>query len=189
MGMSKRLRRFQDHASAEQWDFLCPALGEFKENGMTGETTAMLIPHLCCRNASEAVEFYKKALGAELLDIFKTPEGLVMHAGLKVQGVTFFVVDEMPEHGAESPLRLKNSPVSLYLRVADCDALYARAVAAGCQVKTPLQDMFWGDRYGMVIDPYGHKWEIATPIRTMSRDELQTVVDSMKGRQESTAAR
>jgi uncharacterized glyoxalase superfamily protein PhnB len=78
-------------------------------------------------------------------------------------------------------LALEASPVSLYLRVPDCDSLYARAVAAGCQVKTPLQNMFWGDRYGLVVDPYGHKWEIATSIRDVSSEELHNIISALAG--------
>jgi len=146
---------------------------------MSNRTTT-LIPHLTCRNASDAIEFYQKALGAELLSVFKSPDGRVMNAALEIDGVTFFLMDEMREHGTDSPQSLQGSPVLLYLRVPDCDALYARAVAAGCTVKTPLQDMFWGDRYSLVEDPYGHKWEIATTIRKVSEQELQEIVASMK---------
>lgn len=153
---------------------------------MSNSTSAALIPHLCCRKASEAVEFYQKALGAELLGIFKSPDGRVMHADLQVEGVTFYVMDEMPEHGALSPLALDAAPVSLYLRVRDCDALYARAVAAGCTVKMPLQNMFWGDRHGLVVDPYGHKWEIATSIRSVSQQELEAAVSAVNGCGEAT---
>jgi uncharacterized glyoxalase superfamily protein PhnB len=145
---------------------------------MSHQTT--LIPHLTCRNASEAVEFYRKALGAEVLGLFKSPDGRVMNAALQIDGAMFFLMDEMPEHGALSPQGLKGTPVSMYLRVSDCDTLYARAVAAGCTVRTPLQDMFWGDRYSLVEDPYGHRWEIATTIRKVSDEELQEVVASMK---------
>jgi PhnB protein len=147
---------------------------------MSTQITTTLIPHLTCRNASEAVEFYQKALGAEAQGVFRSPDGRVMHAELKLQDATFYVMDEMREHGADSPLALQGSPVMIYIRVADCDALYARAVAAGCSVKTALQDMFWGDRYSLVEDPYGHKWEIATPIRSVSNQELREAVSQMK---------
>jgi uncharacterized glyoxalase superfamily protein PhnB len=147
---------------------------------MSDHTTTTLFPHLICRNASEAVEFYQKALGAEVRGVFKSPDGRVMNAELQLDGVTFYLMHEMPENGGASPQALKGSPVLLYLRVPDCDALYARAVAAGCKVKTPLQDMFWGDRYSLVEDPYGHSWEIATPVRTVSNEELQEVVSRMK---------
>jgi PhnB protein len=147
---------------------------------MSSEATTTLIPHLTCRNASEAIEFYQKALGARVLSVFKSPDGRVMNAALQIDGVMFLLMDEMREHGADSPQALKGSPVLLYLRVPDCDALYARAVSAGCTVRTPLQDMFWGDRYSLVEDPYGHKWEIATTIRKVSDQELQEIVANMK---------
>lgn len=147
---------------------------------MSDNATTTLIPHLTCRNASEAIEFYQKALGANLVGLFKSPDGRVMNAALQIDGVMFFLMDEMREHGADSPQALQGSPVLLYLRVPDCDALYARAVAAGCKVKTPLQDMFWGDRYSLVEDPYGHKWEIATTVRQVSDKELQEVIANMK---------
>jgi PhnB protein len=151
---------------------------------MSDTATTTLIPHLCCRNAAEAAEFYEKALGAKNLGIFKSPNGRVMHAELNVNDALFYLVDEMPEHGVLSPLALQGTPVTLYLRVADCDTFFARAVAAGCKVQTPLQDMFWGDRYGLVVDPYGHKWEIATTIRQVTNEELDEVVSSMSGRAE-----
>ena len=149
------------------------------------DNTTTLIPRLCCRNAAQAAEFYQKAFGAELKGIFKTPDGLVMHAVLQIEGVQLFLVDEMPEHGAPSPLGLNGTTVSLYLRVPDSDASYARAVSAGCEVKLPIQDMFWGDRYALVQDPYGHKWEIATTKRTVSEEELQKAVNAMKACSES----
>lgn len=154
---------------------------------MSDPKPTTLIPHLCCRDASHAVEFYKNALGAEVLHAMKSPDGRLMHGCLNVNGVPIFVVDEMPEHGVLSPLSLGGSPVSLYLRVPDCDAVYARAVAAGCEVKTPLQDMFWGDRYGLVVDPYGHKWEIATTLRNVSDDELREVLTAMQACKEAAA--
>jgi uncharacterized glyoxalase superfamily protein PhnB len=146
-----------------------------------------LIPHLTCRNAFEAIDFYQKALGAQVLGVFKGPDGRVMNAEIQIDGVSLFLVDEMLEHGAASPLALQGSPVMLYLRVPDCDALYARAVAAGCKVKTPLQDMFWGDRYSLVEDPYGHLWEIATTTRKVSDQELQDFVSTMKACSQSEA--
>jgi uncharacterized glyoxalase superfamily protein PhnB len=155
---------------------------------MTDRITTTLIPRLCCRNASEAVEFYQKALGAESHGVFKSSDGLVMHAALEVEGVMFYITDEMPGHGALSPLSLNASPVSLYLRVRDCDVVYARAVAAGCKVQMPLQDMFWGDRYGQVVDPYGQKWEIATPIRNVRVDELENIMATMKACSEAPVA-
>lgn len=146
---------------------------------MSNHATTKLIPHLCCRNASEAVDFYEKALGAEKLGIFKLPDGRVMHAALKLGEAMFYLTDEWPKQGALSPLSLGNTAVTLHLQVADCDAIFDRAVANGCKVQMPLQDMFWGDRYGLVADPYGHKWSIATTIRKVSTEELQAAASAM----------
>lgn len=142
-------------------------------------TATQLIPHLCCRNASEAVEFYRKAFGAELLGQFTMPNGRLAHAALSIGGAQFYLNDEFPEHGGLSPLALNGTPLYVYLRVPDADAVFARAVEAGCQVGSPLQNMFWGDRWGVVTDPYGHKWEIATTVRSVSAVDLQQTLDNM----------
>jgi PhnB protein len=99
-----------------------------------------------------------------------------MHAALDFGDSPLYLVDEFPECGGTSPQSLGGSPVTLDLHVPDCDALYERAVAAGCTVVMPLEDMFWGDRYGMVADPYGHRWSIATTKRHVGPDELQEAV-------------
>lgn len=138
-----------------------------------------LIPHITCRNASEAVEFYKKAFGGEAPCVITTPEGKVMHAAVSIDGATFYVVDEFPEHGGKGPHMLGGSPVTLHLHVADCDAVFARAVEAGCTVAMPLADMFWGDRWGLIVDPYGHNWSIASTVREVSGEELQEAVNNM----------
>lgn len=136
-------------------------------------TTTTLIPHIACRNANEAIEFYQKAFGAEPMGVHRVPDGRVMHAALSVDGAIFFLTEEMPEYGCVSPLGLGNTPVTLHLQVSDCDAVFQRAVDAGCQVVMPLEDQFWGDRYGLVADPYGHKWSIATTVRQVSPEELE----------------
>jgi uncharacterized glyoxalase superfamily protein PhnB len=138
-----------------------------------------LIPHIACRNASEAVEFYRKAFGAEPATVHKLPDGRVMHAHMTIDGATFFLVDEFPEHGGQTPQSLGGSPVTLHLHVPDADTLFQQAVAAGCEVRMPLQDMFWGDRYGLVSDPYGHLWSIATTVRQVSPEEMQAAMASM----------
>jgi uncharacterized glyoxalase superfamily protein PhnB len=149
------------------------------QSGTPLSTTTTLIPHLVCKNAADAAEFYKKALGAELMRIFRMPDGRVMHAALNINGAMFFLVDEFPEHGSLGPNAVGGASVTLHLHVPDCDAVFDRAVAAGCSVRMPLQDMFWGDRYGIVIDPFGHSWSIATTIRTVSDEELQQAMNNM----------
>lgn len=131
---------------------------------MSNSTPTTLIPHLRCQNASDAVEFYKKAFGAETIGILKAPNGLLMHAELKVKEATFYLADDMQEDGVKNSLPLPGAQVTLYMRVANSDTIFEQAVAAGCKVQMPLQNMFWGDRLGVVVDPFGHKWEIATTI-------------------------
>ncbi|HTE17105.1 MAG TPA: VOC family protein [Armatimonadota bacterium] len=138
-------------------------------------TATTLIPHLSCRNAAEAVSFYQKAFGAESVALLQTPEGKVMHGALSINGAMLYLVDEFPEFGGHSPQSLGGSPVTLHLQVPDCDAVFQRAVEAGCEVRMPLADQFWGDRYGQVADPYGHTWSIATTVRQVSPEELQQV--------------
>jgi PhnB protein len=144
-------------------------------------TTTVLVPHITCRSATEAVSFYQKAFGAKPQGVHHLPDGRLMHATLDIDGATFFVVDEFPEHGGKSPQALGGSPVTLSLHVADCDAVFQRAVDAGCQVIMPLADMFWGDRWGLLADPYGHNWSVASTIRKVSPEELQQSMAAMAG--------
>ena len=145
------------------------------------EATTTLTPHICCRNASEAAEFYQKAFGAEVLRMQRTPDGRVLHGALSIDGAQFFIVDEFPEYGGKSPQSLGGSPMTLHLHVPDCDAVFNRAVEAGCEVRMPLEDQFWGDRYGIVADPYGHKWSIATTVRQVTPEEMQQAVSGFTG--------
>lgn len=132
-----------------------------------------LTPHISCRNASEAVNFYRKAFCAEALAEHHLPDGRLMHATLSIDGAQLFLVDEFPEQGGKSPASLGGTPVMLALNVPDCDAVFQRAVDAGCEVRMPLADMFWGDRWGLLADPYGHQWSVATTLRQVSPEELQ----------------
>jgi len=141
--------------------------------------TATLIPHIACRNAAEAVEFYKRAFDAEAPCVISMPDGRVMHAGVSIRGATFYLVDEFPEHGGKSPQALGGTPVTLHLQVPDCDAVYQKAVDAGCTVVMPLADMFWGDRWGLLVDPFGHQWSVATTVREVSPEEIQAAMANM----------
>lgn len=130
-------------------------------------------PHLVCAGAIEAIEFYKKAFGATEMCSLKTPDGRLMHGGIFIGDSMIMLVDEMPECGALAPGSLKGSPVTIHLQVEDADALFAQAVAAGATVKMPLADMFWGDRYGCLQDPFGHQWSIATHIQDLTPEQIQ----------------
>ncbi len=138
-----------------------------------------LTPHITCRNASKAIDFYKEAFGAVEMMRLPAPDGRLMHAALQINGGVLMLNDEMPEHGALSPLALKGTPVTLHLNVPDVDAAFARAVDAGATVLMPVADMFWGDRYGIVTDPFGHAWSIATHKKDMSVDDIKEALAKM----------
>ncbi len=124
-------------------------------------------------NCVEALEFYRKAFGAEVVMRMPGPNGQsTAHAEMRIGNSTVMLADENPHWGLKSPKSLGGSPVSLHLYVTDADATVERAVAAGCQVTAPLQDMFWGDRFGKVSDPYGHAWSIATHQEDVSTEEM-----------------
>lgn len=129
----------------------------YKPEGMHTAT-----PHLIIRGASKAIEFYKKAFGAEELSRMPGEGDAVMHAEIKIGDSVIFLADEAPQWGCVGPQTLNGSSVTVHLYVPDADAAYARAVSAGAAATMPLQDMFWGDRYGKLTDPFGHVWSIAT---------------------------
>jgi PhnB protein len=131
-----------------------------------------LTPHLIVRDAARAIAFYEKAFGAQLLHKMLTPDGKVMHASLKVGDSMLMLNDEFPEWGALSPLSGGGAGVTLHLYLENVDGAFQRAVSAGADVKMPLMDQFWGDRYGIVGDPFGHKWSLATHIRDVSQEEM-----------------
>lgn len=134
-----------------------------------------LTPHLVVKGAAQAIEFYKKAFGAIEKSRFPTPNGLIMHASIKIGDSNFFLADEMPgmEDGSVSPTQLGKTTVVLNLYVEDCDKLYKQAVAAGAKPTLPLSDQFWGDRYGQVKDPFGHVWSIATHKEDLTPQEME----------------
>jgi uncharacterized glyoxalase superfamily protein PhnB len=138
-----------------------------------------LTPHLVCAGAALAIDFYKAAFGAEESARLPGPNGKLMHAAVRIGDSTLMLVDEMPEHGALGPKALKGSPVTIHLYVEDADATFARAVAAGAKVTMPLTDMFWGDRYGQLEDPFGHRWSIATHQRDLTPQEIQQAMREM----------
>lgn len=132
------------------------------EFGMYG-----VAPHLVCRGAADAMEFYKSAFGAEELMRLPGPDGKLMHGSMKINGCMVMFADEFADvdaaHRNTSPQALGGTCVSLHLQVDDCDAWMARAEKAGARIVMPAEDMFWGDRFGQVEDPWGHHWSIATP--------------------------
>jgi len=130
-------------------------------------------PHLVCTGAAKALDFYKKAFNATELERMPGPDGRLMHAAVRIGDSIVMVVDEFPEMGGRSPATLKGTPVTLHLYVDDADAWFQRATAAGATVRMPLSDMFWGDRYGQIVDPFGHAWGIATHLRDLTPQQIQ----------------
>ena len=131
-------------------------------------------PHLTVRRASEAIEFYKKAFGARELGRSPGPDGKsIMHAMIQIGDSRVFLNDEFPGMGPAAPEGSKGTPVTIHLYVEDADRLFQQAVKAGAQVGMPLADQFWGDRYGIVIDPFGHRWSIGSHIKDMTPEEMQ----------------
>lgn len=134
----------------------------------------MITPHLVIKGAAKALDFYKKAFGAEEIVRMPSPDGaLVMHAQIKIGDSTIMIADEFPMEGcAKSPTTAGLTTVTLHMYVQDADAAFAKATKAGATVKMPLADMFWGDRYGQVTDPFGHVWSIATHKEDLTPQEM-----------------
>jgi PhnB protein len=124
-----------------------------------------LVPHLVVKGASKAIEFYKAGLGATEMSRSPSPDGRLMHAALRIGAAMVFLCDDFPEYcGGISRAPAGPTPVTLHLIVADCDAAMAKAAAAGATITMPAGDMFWGDRYGKLTDPFGHEWSFSTPL-------------------------
>ena len=131
-----------------------------------------ITPHLVCADAAAAIDFYVRAFGAVESIRMPGPNGKLMHASIRIGDSNVMLVDEAPEWGALGPLSLKGSPVTLHHYVTDVDAAFAKAVAAGATVMMPVADMFWGDRYGVVVDPFGHKWALATHVEDLTPEQI-----------------
>jgi len=130
-------------------------------------------PSLIVRNGAQAIDFYKKALGAEERMRMLGPDGTVSHAEIKIGDSIIFVTDESPAMGTKSPQTLGGTASNLYLYVEDVDSAFKRAVEAGGKATMPVTDMFWGDRFGQFVDPYGHSWGLSTHVEDVSEEETE----------------
>ena len=137
-----------------------------------------ITPHLVCENAAEALAFYQRAFGAQEVGRMDGPGGKIMHAELRIGDSMLMLADAFPEYGSRGPRALQGTPVTLHMYVEDADAVWQRAVDAGATVEMPLEDAFWGDRYGQVIDPFGHRWSIATRQREMTQQQIEEAMRS-----------
>jgi PhnB protein len=133
-----------------------------------------ITPHLVVKGASEAIEFYKQAFAAEEIRRLPGPDGKsIIHAEIKIGDSRLFLVDEFPDMGCVAPKSSGGSPVAIHLFVEDVDSVFKAALAAGAKERMPVADMFWGDRYGRLVDPFGHEWSVATHKEDLTPEELR----------------
>lgn len=142
-----------------------------------------ITPYLIIKGAAEAIEFYKKAFGAVELFRMAQPDGRVGHAEIRIGDSTIMLADEFPELGHKSPKTLGGSSVSLLVYVEDVDAVYAQAIGAGGTEDRPVEDKFYGDRGGSLIDPFGHIWHVATHTEDLTPEEMQKRATAAAGGQ------
>ena len=140
-----------------------------------------LTPHLICAGAADAITFYVKAFNAVELTRLPGSQGKLMHAIVRIGDSALMLVDENTQWGRLGPKSLKGSPVTVHLFVKNVDATVAQAVAAGAKITMPITDMFWGDRYAQLEDPFGHRWSVATHTRDLSPEEIQQGMAKMCG--------
>ena len=143
------------------------------------EVQPAVLPHLVVDDAAAAIDFYVKAFGAVERGRVPGPDGKLIHAAVDVNGSTVMLNDDFPEmSGGKSmtPKALGGTPVTIHLVVTDVDKKFQQAVDAGATVVMPVEDQFWGDRYGMLRDPFGHKWSLGQPVREVSPDEIAAAV-------------
>ncbi|MBV9134120.1 MAG: VOC family protein [Chloroflexi bacterium] len=131
-----------------------------------------ITPHIVVQGADNAAAFYRAAFDAEEVDRIPVPDGRFMSIQLRLGNATLRVADEFPEMGVLAPPTIGGSPVVLALEVDDANAVFARAVAAGAEVRQPVADMFWGDRHGQLEDPFGHRWNISQHVRDVPHDDM-----------------
>lgn len=130
-------------------------------------------PHMVCEGAAEALAFYAQAFGAVEIGRMPGPDGRIMHAEMRIGDSRIMLAEAFPEYGSKGPLALQGTTVVIHLYVPDADAAWARAIEAGAKPVMPLEDTFWGDRYGQVADPFGHRWSIATHKQDLSLEQIQ----------------
>lgn len=140
-----------------------------------------ITPYLVVKDASRAIDYYKRAFGAKEISRMDGPNGKIVHAEIKIGDSMLMLMDEMPGSGSRSPQSLGGSPVNIFLYIDKVDDVFHQAVSAGAKVDMPVADMFWGDRYGKITDPFGHSWSLATHVKDVSPQEMK------KGMQDAMA--
>ena len=132
-----------------------------------------LTPFLAIENAAEAIAFYERAFGARERYRMPGPDGTIAHAELEIGDSLLMVSDPFPQAGVSPPAKINGTSVGMYLYVEDVDAWVKRAVDAGATLTVPVDDMFWGDRFGQVTDPYGHIWQVSTHVEDVPAEEME----------------
>lgn len=130
-------------------------------------------PYLICAGAAKAIDYYQQAFGAKERMRHEMPGGIIGHAEIEIGDSIVMLADEFPQMNVRGPLTIGGTPVGLCIYVANVDEVFNRAVAAGAKVERPLQDQFYGDRTGTLIDPFGHKWTVATHIEDVTPEEMK----------------
>ncbi len=143
-------------------------------------TTQEFVPYLSVTDAKEAVAFYSRVFETPPTLLLNMPDGRVMHCEFRVGGARFFLSEELPEHGGTpSPASLGATSVAIHLYVDDCDAMVAKMATNGAEILMEPTDMFYGERFARVRDPFGHEWGISTQVRDMTPAEIQTLAAKM----------
>ena len=137
--------------------------------------------HIVVRDAARAADWYVEVLGAEERSRLPVPGGKLMQVELAFGDSTVMLADEFPDMGVLSPLSIGGTATVLHLVVEDVDAVWQRAVDAGAEIRQPLSDVFWGERYGQIVDPFGHRWGLAQHLRDVPRDEIQRAATELFG--------
>lgn len=148
---------------------------------MAIDVTPAVSPMLVVDDAAAAIDFYVKAFGATEIGRVPGPDGRLVHAAVNINGCTVMLNDDFPEMcdgKSMTPKSLGGTPVTIHLTVTDVEAQFRRAVDAGATVVMPLEDMFWGDRYGALLDPFGHQWSLGQPMREVSPEEIREAVQA-----------
>ena len=140
-----------------------------------------ITPHIVVQGAERAAAFYRDAFGAEEISRIPTPDGRLMSVQLRIGDGLLHLADEFPEMGVLAPPSIGGTPVVLALDVLDAEAAFAQAIAAGAEVRQPLQDMFWGDRHGQLDDPFGHRWNVSQHLRDVSHEEVVAAAAQLFG--------
>jgi PhnB protein len=145
------------------------------------EGVQALTPYLVVKNGDAMIEFYKQAFGAEVLQVHRVPDTpLIMHASFRIGGSNFFLNDEFPQHGSLAPVTTGSTSSSIHIQLSEgIDEMFQQAIAAGAQPIMPPEDMFWGDRFGVLVDPSGHKWSLGMMIanpREVSAEEIKQMM-------------